>query len=132
LDVVMGAKSPALNRIRLTYVEGGSVYGSAPYRDNNQAEAIMSAIVGKPVRVQFMCWDEHGWDNYGPAQMTYIRAGADAKGNLVALEFTHFGIPYYSTQPAQQQVVAGTTGFPTLATQFAPLGRAEGTISGSQ
>ena len=53
-----------------------SVYGSAPYRDNNQAAAIMSAIVGKPVRVQFMRWDEHGWDNYGPAQMTDIRAAA--------------------------------------------------------
>ena len=132
LDVVMGPKAPALNRIRLTYVEGASVYGSAPYRDNNQGAAIMSAIVGKPVRLQFMRWDEHGWDNYGPAQMTDIRAGADAKGNLVALEFTHFGIPYYSTQPAQQQVVAGTTGFPNLATQYAPLGPGETTISGAQ
>jgi CO/xanthine dehydrogenase Mo-binding subunit len=132
LDVVMGSKAPALNRIRLTYVEGASVYGSAPYRDNNQAAAILSAMTGKPVRVQFMRWDEHGWDNYGPAQMTDIRAGADANGNLVALEFTHFGIPYYSTQPAQQQVVAGTTGFSNLATQFAAQGRAEGTISGQQ
>jgi CO/xanthine dehydrogenase Mo-binding subunit len=132
LDVVMGSKAPALSRIRLTYVEGGSVYGSAPYRDNNQAAAIMSAVVGKPVRVQFMRWDEHGWDNYGPAQMTDIRAGASADGTLTALEFTHFGIPYYSTQPAQQQVTAGTTAFPNLATQFAAQGRAEGTISGSQ
>src|SRR4029079_5045163 len=84
LDVVMGPKSPALNRIRLTYVEGSSVYGSAPYRDNNQAAAIMSATTGKPVRVQFMRWDEHGWDNYGPAQMTDIRAGATADGTLTA------------------------------------------------
>ena len=100
----MGSKAPALNRIRLTYYEGGSVYGSAPYRDNNQGAAIMSAITGKPVRLQFMRWDEHGWDNYGPAQMTDIRAGVDAKGNLTAFEFTDFGIPYYSTQPAEQQV----------------------------
>ena len=27
----------------------------------------MSALAGKPVRLQFMRWDEHGWDNYGPA-----------------------------------------------------------------
>ena len=124
LDVVMGSKAPALNRIRLTYYEGGSVYGSAPYRDNNQGAAIMSALTGKPVRLQFMRWDEHGWDNYGPAQMSDIRAGVDAKGNLTALEFTHFGIPYYSTQSAEQQV--------TGSAAFATNGRAEGTISGQQ
>ena len=75
----MGANAAGANRIRLTYVEGSSVYGSAPYNDANQAAAIMSALVGKPVRLQFMRWDEHGWDNYGPAQMTDIRGGVDAK-----------------------------------------------------
>jgi CO/xanthine dehydrogenase Mo-binding subunit len=113
------------NRIRLTYVEGASVYGSAPYNDANQAAAIMSAVVGKPVRLQFMRWDEHGWDNYGPAQMTDIRAGVDANGKLVALEFTHFGIPYWTTPPAQQQVQGNSAA-------FAAQGRAEGTISGAQ
>jgi CO/xanthine dehydrogenase Mo-binding subunit len=113
------------NRIRLTYVEGASVYGSAPYNDANQAAAIMSALVGKPVRLQFMRWDEHGWDNYGPAQMTDIRAGVDANGKLVALEFTHFGIPYWTTPPSQQQVQGNSAA-------FAAQGRAEGTISGSQ
>jgi len=124
LDVVMGAKAPELNRIRLTYYEGASVYGSAPYRDNNQAAAIMSALTGKPVRLQFMRWDEHGWDNYGPAQMVDVRGGLDAKGNIVAFEFTDFGIPYYTTQPAEQQVTGKAV--------FSSSGRAETTISGSQ
>jgi CO/xanthine dehydrogenase Mo-binding subunit len=123
LDKVLNTNYP-LNRIRLTYYEGASNYGSAPYRDTAQGAAIMSALTGKPVRLQFMRWDEHGWDNYGPAQMTDIRAGIDAKGNLTAFEFTHFGIPYYSTQAAEQQVL-GTA-------QFAAQGRAEATISGSQ
>src|SRR5262245_5795419 len=114
-----------LNRIRLTYVEGSSVYGSAPYNDANQAAAVMSALVGKPVRLQYMRWDEHGWDNYGPAQMTDIRAGIDDKGNITAFEFTHFGIPYWTTPPTQQQVANNVAAF---ATQ----GRAETTISGSQ
>jgi CO/xanthine dehydrogenase Mo-binding subunit len=124
LDDVMGAKAPPLNRIRLTYYEGSSVYGSAPYRDNNQAAAILSALTGQPVRLQFMRWDEHGWDNYGPAQMVDIRAGVDAKGNLTAFEFTDFGIPYYSTQPAEQQV--------TGKASFSTSGRAESTLSGTQ
>ncbi len=124
LDIVMGASTLPLNRIRLTYVEGSSVYGSAPYRDAAQSAAIMSALVGKPVRMQFMRWDEHGWDNYGPAQMVDIRAGVDTKGNITAFEFTDFGIPYWTT-PAAQQQVSGKA-------QFATAGRAETTISGSQ
>jgi CO/xanthine dehydrogenase Mo-binding subunit len=123
LDEVLPTPLP-LEKIRVTYYEGGSVYGSAPYRDTAQAAAIMSALVGKPVRVQFMRWDEHGWDNYGPAQMVDIRAGVDAAGNLTAFEFTDFGIPYYSTPAAQQQV--------TGRAQFSTSGRAETTISGAQ
>jgi CO/xanthine dehydrogenase Mo-binding subunit len=123
LDKVLPAPLP-LNRIRLTYVEGSSVYGSAPYNDAAQAAAALSAAVGKPVRLQFMRWDEHGYDNYGPAQMVDIRAAADGKGNITAFEFTDFGIPYWTTPPTEQQIV----GQP----QYATAGRAETTISGSQ
>jgi CO/xanthine dehydrogenase Mo-binding subunit len=129
LQQVTGKPYPA-NRIRLTYVEGSSVYGSAPYNDANQAAAIMSAMTGKPVRLQFMRWDEHGWDNYGPAQMTDIRAGIDAKGNITAFEFTALGIPYWTTPPAQQQVGAGTGTNGGAA--FATTGPLDTTISGSQ
>ena len=48
----------------------------------------MSQLAGAPVRLQFMRWDEHGWDNYGPAQLTDIRGGVDANGKIVALEYT--------------------------------------------
>ena len=68
LDTVMGAKTLPLNRIRLTYYEGASTYGpAAPWDDVAQAAAIMSALVGKPVRLQLMRWDENGWSHYGPA-----------------------------------------------------------------
>jgi len=39
------------------------------------------------VRVQFMRWDEHGWDSYGPAHLADVRAAADADGNLIAYEY---------------------------------------------
>jgi CO/xanthine dehydrogenase Mo-binding subunit len=124
LDVVMGTAKLPLNRIRLTYVEGSSVYGSAPYNDAAQAAAVLSALTKAPVRLQFMRWDEHGYDNYGPAQMVDIRAAADGKGNVTAFEFTDFGIPYWTTPPTEQQVVQ--------APAYATAGRAETTISGSQ
>ncbi len=123
LDAVMPKPLPT-ERIRMTYYEGSSSYGSSPYNDNNQSAAILSALVGKPVRVQFMRWDEHGWDNYGPAVMIDVRAGVDAKGNLIAYEQTDFGIPYYSTNAAEQQV--------TGKASFSSSGRAEATISGLQ
>ena len=47
----------------------------------------MSQAVGKPVRVQFMRWDEHGWDQFGPAQVTDIRAGIDANGKIVGYDY---------------------------------------------
>src|SRR5207247_977273 len=119
----VGKPLPA-NRIRLTYVEGSSVYGSAPYNDANQGAAILSALTGKPVRLQWMRWDEHGYDNYGPAQMTDIRAGIDAKGNITAFEFTALGIPYWTTPTAGQQVGIQ----PVLATN----GTMDNTISGTQ
>jgi CO/xanthine dehydrogenase Mo-binding subunit len=34
-----------------------------------------------------MRWDEHGWDNYGPAHLAEVRAGVDAGGKLIAYEY---------------------------------------------
>jgi CO/xanthine dehydrogenase Mo-binding subunit len=123
LDKVLTTPLP-LNRIRVTYYEGSSVYGSAPYRDAAQSAAIMSALTGKPVRLQFMRWDEHGWDNYGPAQMTDIRAGIDAKGNITAFEYTALGIPYWTTQPPEQMLNGKAV--------FSTTSALDTTISGSQ
>jgi nicotinate dehydrogenase subunit B len=125
LDEVMGANSLPLDRIRLTYYEGSSTYGpAAAWDDAAQAASIMSALVGKPVRLQLMRWDEHGWSHYGPAQLTDVRGGVDANGNLVAFEYTQFGIPYFSTNHTQQQILGTAT--------FSANGSVDTTISGSQ
>ena len=66
----------------------------------------MSQLAGKPVRLQLMRWDEHGWDNYGPAQLIDIRGGVDANGKLVAFEYTafaHAGISQTNDDPTRQQ-----------------------------
>jgi len=43
----------------------------------------MSPLAGKPVRVQLMRWDETGWDQLAPAQVTDITAGLDANNNII-------------------------------------------------
>ena len=73
--------------IQVRYHEGASNYGHSCQDDVAQAAAIMSQIIGKPVRLQFMRWDEHGWDNYGPAHIGEVRAAADAQGRIVAYEY---------------------------------------------
>jgi CO/xanthine dehydrogenase Mo-binding subunit len=49
-----------------------------------------------------MRWDEHGYDNYGPAQLMDIRGGIDANGTIVASDYTGFQIPYFTTTPTQE------------------------------
>jgi CO/xanthine dehydrogenase Mo-binding subunit len=75
------------DKVRVQYYEGSGTFGRSCYEDAAQAAAILSQAAGRPVRVQYMRWDEHGWDNYGPAHLAEVRAAADASGKLVAYEY---------------------------------------------
>ena len=74
-------------KVRVQYYEGSGTYGHSCYDDAAQAAAILSQLAGKPVRLQFMRWDEHGWDLYGPAHVGEIRAAADANGKIIAYQY---------------------------------------------
>ena len=86
-DMLAAVLGLPVEKVRVRYVEGSGTFGHSCYEDAAQAAAIMSQAVGKPVRVQFMRADEHGWDNYGPAHLAEVRAGVDANGKLVAYEY---------------------------------------------
>jgi nicotinate dehydrogenase subunit B len=84
------------------YYEGSGTYGHSCYDDAAQAAAFMSQDVGRPVRVQFMRWDEHGWDNFGPAHVGEVRAAADATGKLVAYEYHGWQHNWSGTETSAQ------------------------------
>ena len=107
-----GLNLPA-EKIRVSYVEGSSVFGTSPYDDTGQSAAVLSYLAKAPVRLQLMRWDEHGWDHYGPAQLMDVRGAIDANGNVVATDFSHFSIQFYGTEAGQQQLGAtpGPLGF---------------------
>jgi CO/xanthine dehydrogenase Mo-binding subunit len=100
IATTLGFTDPKM--VRLQMFEGSGCYGHSCYDDAAHAAAVMSQAVGKPVRVQFMRHDEHGWDNYAPAQVTDVRAGIDANGKLVAYDYTGYFHGWMSTETTQE------------------------------
>ena len=96
-----------VEKITIRYYEGSGTYGRSCYDDAAQAAAILSQDAGKPVRVQFMRWDEHGWGNFGPAHLADVRVACDASGKLVAYEY-HGWQNNWSTVETSQQLALGT------------------------
>jgi CO/xanthine dehydrogenase Mo-binding subunit len=95
------------NRVRVEYYEGAGTFGRSCFDDAAEAAAIMSQETGRPVRVQFMRWDEHGWDNYGPPHLADVRGGIDADGRILAYEY-HGWQHVWSTIETSEQLALGT------------------------
>jgi len=106
------------DRVRVQYYEGSGTYGHSCYEDAPQAAAVMSQVVGRPVRVQFMRWDELGWDNYGPAQVAQVRAGIDAEGRIIAYTYDGWQHGWHINETSTE-----------LAMQTAPAERTAGSFS---
>ena len=88
--------------VRVQYYEGSGTYGHSCYDDVAQAAVFMSQDAGRPVRVQFMRWDEHGWDNFGPAHVGEARVAADEHGKLVAYEYHGWQHGWSGTEASAQ------------------------------
>jgi len=78
--------------IRCIYIEGAGCYGRNGHEDAAADAALLAREIGKPVRVQWMRADEHGWDPKGPPTLMDLRAGLDAQGSVSAWE-TKFYYP---------------------------------------
>jgi len=80
--------------VRVIYTEGPGSFGRLQNDDSAEDAALMSRSLGKPVRVQWMRADEHGWETKGPAQFVTVRAAADASGNVTAWDFVDRSFPW--------------------------------------
>ena len=83
---------PAAN-VRAVWYEGSSSYGGGQQGQVAEQAAMLSQKIGRPVRVQWMRWDQHGFDSYGPAHQYDVKAGIDANGKIVAADWTSYGQP---------------------------------------
>jgi nicotinate dehydrogenase subunit B len=84
------ANTPAAN-FRVIWYEGASSFGGGQTGEVNEQAAVISAVIGKPVRVQWMRWDQHGWDHYGMANLWDVTMGADSNGKIVAANWQTYG-----------------------------------------
>ena len=75
------------NNVRGIWVIGPGSYGRNDAGDAAMDAALMSKAVGRPVRVQGMRNEGHGWDPKAPASVSFCTAGLDAQGNVIAYHF---------------------------------------------
>jgi nicotinate dehydrogenase subunit B len=76
----------APEKLRVIFMDGSGSYGGNGNDDAAADAFLLSRNVKRPVRVQWMRQDEHGWDPKGPPQYLALRGGLDAQGRIVSWE----------------------------------------------
>jgi CO/xanthine dehydrogenase Mo-binding subunit len=108
------------DQVRGIWVPGPGSYGRNDAGDAAIEAAILSKAVGRPVRVQGMRHEGHGWDPKAPASIHRGRAGIAADGTVVAYAFESKGfsrLDVNSNESNPSHTVAGMlVGFPPAPT----------------
>jgi CO/xanthine dehydrogenase Mo-binding subunit len=107
-------------RVRVVYLDGAGCYGMNGHEDAAVEAALLSKSVGRPVRVQWMREDEHGWDPKGPAQLLDIAGAIDAEGRILE----------WRTQMWVPQATKGLANTPLLAPAAAGIPQPHGIATG--
>jgi nicotinate dehydrogenase subunit B len=77
--------------VRAIYIDGSGCYGRNGHEDAAADAALLAREVNRPVRVQWMRADEHGWDPKGPPTLIDMQAALDASGNVSAWYSQFYG-----------------------------------------
>jgi nicotinate dehydrogenase subunit B len=88
----------SVTNVRVVFVEASGCYGHNGADDAAADAALLSQAVGKPVRVQWMRHDEHGWEPLGPSMLMEVRGGLDSQGNVIAWDYQVW-TPTHSSRP---------------------------------
>ncbi|GAA5264875.1 nicotinate dehydrogenase subunit B [Acidiphilium sp. MT5] len=80
------------DQLEIRWFEAAGAYGRNGLDHAVADAAILSQAVGKPVRVQWMRWDEHGWEPKGPPIVQDLEAAIDAGGKVTAWKH-HMWVP---------------------------------------
>jgi CO/xanthine dehydrogenase Mo-binding subunit len=98
---VAGVLGVPVEKVRAIWVTGPGSYGRNDAGDVTMDAAVLSQAVGKPVRVQYMRYEGHGWDPKAPASVHKGRAALDDKGNVLAIDFSSKGFSRLETNSTE-------------------------------
>ena len=105
-----------IDKVRGIWVPGPGSYGRNDAGDAAMDAALLSQATGKPVRVQGMRHEGHGWDPKGPASVINVKAGLDANNKVIGYRFKAKGFSAWdvrSNESDPSDTLAGLlTGWP--------------------
>lgn len=85
-------------RVRCIFMEGAGCYGRNGSDDCSSEAALIATMIGRPVRLQWMRADEHGWDPKCPPVLLDYSADIDSEGQITRWEADIF----LNEQPMQR------------------------------
>ncbi|MBL8551264.1 MAG: xanthine dehydrogenase family protein molybdopterin-binding subunit [Hyphomonadaceae bacterium] len=88
---VAAALEMPLDKVRAIWALGPGSYGRNDSGDAAIDAAFLAKAVGKPVRVQGMRHEGHGWDPKGPASVHTARAALDRNNRIIAYQILNKG-----------------------------------------
>jgi nicotinate dehydrogenase subunit B len=95
--------------IRCIHTEGSGCYGHNAADDVAADAALLArALPGRPVRVQWMREDEHGWEPFGPPMVMRAAATLDGAGSIADWEYEVWSPPHNSRPGAAGNLLAAT------------------------
>jgi nicotinate dehydrogenase subunit B len=95
-------------KVRVIHVEGSGCYGHNGADDAAADAALIArALPGRPVRVQWTREQEHGWEPYGPAMVTRIRASLDGAGKIVDWDYQVWSNTHSTRPGTAGSLIAG-------------------------
>ena len=97
-------------KIKVVAMTGPGSYGRNDSGDATMDAAVLSKAVGKPVRVQGMRHEGHGWDPKAPASIHKARAAIDKDGKVTAWHYETKGFSrreFFRDEGTPERTLAG-------------------------
>jgi hypothetical protein len=103
-------RSLPLDKVHGIRVPGPGSYGRNDAGDAGIDAALLSKAVGRPVRVQGMRYEGHGWDPKGPASIHRARAALDKDGAVIGYAFESKGFSRIDIDTNESDLVYSVAG----------------------
>jgi CO/xanthine dehydrogenase Mo-binding subunit len=106
--------------VRVVYLDGSGCYGMNGHDDAAADAALLSRAIDRPVRVQWMREDEHGWDPKGPPQLLSLEGALTDDGRIAA----------WRTEMWLPKATASLPNMPLLGPEAAGIAQTPGITTG--